>query len=156
MTIWTKKGTQKIAGVATNFLDDAAVLPAILPKQSFQEEEPIEILIERIKILATLMEQNGSIKEEELTFLLPVIQNAPISESEKKYLLTEAKRMGSQFQIDYNAIKSMPDAVDDLLTDMVILAKRDGEVDANELAYMKETAQLLGEPEDELMALLNT
>ncbi len=155
MSIWTKKGTKKIAGVATKFLDDAVVLPSISQQNSFKEEEPKEILVERIKILATLMEQNGSIKEEELAFLLPVIQNSPIEENEKKQLLTEAKRMGSHFDIDYNAIKSMPDAVDDLMTDMVILAKRDGEVGQNELAYLKETIRLLGETEEELLDLLH-
>lgn len=156
MSIWTKKGTQKIAGVATGFLDDAKVLPAISAKQSFQEDEPKEILVERIKILATLMEQNGSIKEEELAFLLPVIQNAPIEAKEKDHLISEAKRMGSHFNIDYNAIKSLPSVVDDLITDMVVLAKRDGNVGPNEMAYLKETVRLLGEPEDELMALLET
>ena len=155
MTIWTNKGTKKIAAITTDFMDDANVLKAIPVNDTAQEEEPVEVLIERIKVLATLMEQNGALKDEELTFLIPIIENAPIEAATKTHLLTEAKRIGSQFEIDYNAIRAHGDTADDLLSDMVVLAKRDGTVGPNELAYLKEVNRIFGEKEEDLMELVN-
>lgn len=154
MSIWTKKSTKKIGKIAESFLDDAEVLLPIPANQSFQEEESTEILVERIKILATLMEQNGQIKESELAFLVPLIENAPLGDEESAQLLKEAKRLGSHFNIDYTAIRQFPDVVDDLMSDLVVLAKRDGIVGPNELAYLKEVARQLGESEEDLLELI--
>jgi len=154
MSIWTKKSTNKIGKVAQNFLDDAQVLPHLAKKEQFHEVEPKEILIEKIKILATLMEQNGQIKDSELAFLVPLIEHSPLDDKTSEQLLEEAKRMGSHFNIDFAAIRNRKDSVDDLLTDLIVLAKRDGEIDDNEQQYLKYVYRELGEDEMELMELI--
>ncbi len=154
MSVWTKKSTKKIGGVAEKFFDDAAVLEEVSDDSAFHEEEPLEILVERIKVLATMMEQNGEIKDEELAFLVPVIETAPIDDELREKLLNEAKRLGSHFEIDWRALREHGDVVDDVLSDLVVLARRDGAVGPNELAYLKHVANELGQPEGEVLDLL--
>lgn len=155
MSVWTKKSTKKIGKVAESFLDDAATLPHLDAKSGFQEEEPKEVLVEKIKVLATLMEQNGEIKESELAFLVPIIEQAALEENESTHLLNEAKRLGSHFDIDFTALREFGDTADDLMTDLVILAKRDGTVGPNELAYLKYVCHELGEEEADLLELID-
>lgn len=154
MSVWTKKSTLKIARVAGDFLSNDAILPALDKKYAFTEDEPVEVMIERLKILVTLMEQNGTIKEEELSFVEPMIQAVPIPMGEKDKLLAEARRMGSHFNIDTKVILDFPDVIDDLITDMVVLMKRDGVIEPNEKIYFEEIAQQLNVPPDEVKEYL--
>ena len=154
MSVWTKKSTKKIGCVAEGFLDEGSTLTS--PSRSLAGgDEPKEILVERIKVIATLMEQNGAIKDSELAVLLPILEAAPLEPSERAMLLEEARRLGSEFEIDYAALREFPELVDDLMSDLLVVAQRDGEVCPNELAYLKEATVALGESEDDLRELLH-
>ena len=155
MAVWTKKSTNKIGKVAESVLLDELTLGSPSSANALAEDEPEELLVERIKIMATLMEQNGEIKDEELAFLVPIIESAELAAERREQLLREAKRIGSQFEIDFAALREVPDLVDDLMSDLVVLARRDGEVGSRELNYLKEVAAQVGFAEADMLDLLD-
>ncbi len=138
MGIWAKKTTGKIANISNNFLDQGAVYV-----EHFKREETDEIRrqlqIQKIKALANLIECNNEINEDQIAFIGPIIENADVSQNEKNHLLEESLKIGSNFPLDYKLLKDYEED-DDLITELVIMARRSGHVDPLEQKYIYQVA----------------
>lgn len=142
MGTWAKMTTSKIANSSSRFLDTK-----IDYVEHFKKEETDEIAkalqIEKIKGLTNLIECNNQINEAQIDFIGPIIENANLTKSEKEYYLKEALRTGSEFQLDFTLLKDFEEQ-EDLVMDLVILAKRSGQMDELEKNYIVEVSQELG------------
>lgn len=139
MGIWAKMSTNKIAKISNNFLDHTQVYA-----EAFTKEATPDILsaiqIEKIKGLANLIEVNEEINEDQIAFIGPIIENAAIPQGQKNHLLEESLKVGSNFQLDFQLLKEYEEA-DNLLMEMVVMAKRSGYVDELEKQYIFQVAK---------------
>ncbi|MEE9374668.1 MAG: hypothetical protein V3V00_16555 [Saprospiraceae bacterium] len=139
MSIWAKKTTAKIAGISNNFLDQGVEYVEHVKKEE-TEEVKTQLQIEKIKGLANLIEANNEINEDQIAFIGPIIENANISQNEKNHLLEESLKVDSNFQLDYQLLRDYEED-DDLITELIIMAKRSGNIDHLEREYIYTVAQ---------------
>ena len=137
MSIWAKSSTRNIANSALNFFDDCKILTPPKPKSPDQD---IDIEFNKIKMLINLIESDHEIDESELKFILPVIENSSISEAHKEALLLEANKTESNLEVDISHFTDDPNEAESLITDLVILAKRDGSIKESEKHYLFQVA----------------
>ena len=142
MAAWAKMTTSKISNISTSFLDAKEVY-----KEHFKPEETEainkELQIQKIKGLANLIECNNEINEEQIAFIGPIIANSAIEDADKKHLLEEAMKNGSNFELKYDLLKEYEEA-ENLILELVIMAKRSGSIDNYEKEYIYKVANSLG------------
>ena len=153
MSIWSKSTTNKIAKISNSFFDQ---------KDSYQEhfkpeeteEVKSQLQVQKIKALANLIESNNEINEAQIEFIGPIIENANIPQDLKNHLIEESMRTGSNFQLDHDLIKTYEED-ENLISELVIMAKRGDDVDGMEREYILKESRNLGvevEFAEELMA----
>ena len=142
MGVWAKMTTNKIAGVSNSFFDNQTEY-----KEHFTKNETpkirAELQIQKIKGLANLIESNFEINEAQIEFIAPIIENADVPQDQKNYLLEESLRTGSNFQLDYGLLKDYEED-ENLIMEMVVMAKRSGSVDRLERLMIYQVAKELG------------
>lgn len=138
MGTWAKLTTSKIANSSKSFLDDTKTFSEPIKKEESKEIET-KIQVQKIKALANLIESNDDINEEQIAFIAPIIENMDIPKDRKNYLFEEASKMGSNFEIDYDLFKTYGEA-DNLILEMIVMAKRNGFIDDMEKAYIFKVA----------------
>lgn len=141
MGIWSKMTTSKIAKSSTGFFDQEAVYVEHYKKV---ENEKIigDLQVQKIKALANLIECNDDINESQIEFIGPIIENAPIEQNRKNFLLEESLKTGSNFQLDYQLLKDYEED-DNLIFELIVMAKRSGFMDNIEKQYIHKVAQKL-------------
>lgn len=142
MGTWAKMTTAKVSNSASTFLDNnATYVEHLKPEET--EETKKELLIEKIKALANLIEANDEINENQIELIGTIIENANLTEEEKKYYLAESLKAGSNFQLKYQLLTDFEEA-EPLVMELVIMAKRSGQVDELEKGFILATARRLG------------
>lgn len=135
MNIWTKMATKKIATKSQAFFDPNQTLAPPLSANPALEKD---IEREKLKVLINLIESDGNIGENQIDFILPVIQNCSLSNQNKELLVKEAQQLDSNFEINYSILNKDESEIDTLLMDMSILAKRDHYIHPAEKSYILE------------------
>lgn len=152
MGVWSKMATRKISTISINFLDNQkSYIEKITPADSPAIKKQIQI--EKIKGLANLIESNNEINENQIEFIGTIIENSSLDQTEKAYYLEESLKTGSKFKID-KALLAQYEEEEDLLVEMVVMAKRSGSVDKYEEEYIYQLGQELGIEEDFIRELL--
>lgn len=134
MGTWAKMTTNKIYNSSTTFLDNSVIYVEHL-KPTENPSIQKELLIEKIKALANLIEANNEINENQIDLIKVIIDNADLTEQEKEYYLTESLRTGSNFKLNYSLLTEYEEA-ESLIMELVIMAKRSGRIDDLEKAYI--------------------
>lgn len=134
MGIWSKTMTKKISKGSLAFLDQSSVyVENVKPEES--EAIKKQLMIEKIKGLANLIEANNDINEGQMDLIGTIIANSGLANKEKEYYLKEALKTGSNFQLDFELLKNFEEK-EDLIMEMIIMAKRSGHVDNYEKEYI--------------------
>ena len=152
MATWAKMSTNKIAKASKTFFDDTEHFEDV--KKELPQSLENQLIIEKIKAMINLMEANGNIHEEELSFIAPVIANAPISDGQKAYLLSEAESLGSELGIQFNLFKAYPEESETMMMELCLLAKRDGHVHPEQKRYLQEISDKVAFDQSELEEIL--
>lgn len=139
MATWAKMSTGKIADASKVFFDDNENFTD--QKKDLSARIENKMIVEKIKAMINLMETDGDIHENELSFLAPVISNVDIPIEQKTYLLDEAQKVGSQLAIQFDLFDEFPDQVETMMMELCLLAKRDGSVHPSQLSYLFEVAE---------------
>lgn len=142
MSTWAKLTTRKISKNSLSFLSQKETYQEHL-KPEENPEIKRQLQQQKIKGLANLIESNNEINEDQIELFGVIIENADLNEEEKAYYLKEAVRTGSKFDLDKKLLIDYEEA-DDLVMEMVVMAKRSGIVDEFERAYIFEVANSLG------------
>jgi len=142
MASWAKMTTYKISKSSSSFLDSS-----VSYKEHFKQEETPEITqalqIEKIKGLCNLIESNNEINENQIQMIGPIIQNANITDEQKEYYLGEALKNDSNFELDLQLLTDYEEN-ENLILELVILAKRSGHIDDFEKEYIYNLGNKLG------------
>lgn len=141
MGTWAKLTTKKISKNSIAFLKKSEVYTEHL-KPDEDEETKRQLQKEKIKALANLIESNNEINENQIELIATIIENANLNDEEKKYFLEESLRTDSKFQLDTKLIKTFEED-DDLIMQLVIMAKRSGHIDEFEKAYIYQVGKAL-------------
>lgn len=134
MGTWSKMMTSKISKGSIAFLDQASVYVENV-KPTENEAIKKQLMIEKIKGLANLIEANNDINEHQMDLIGTIIENSVLTQKEKTYYLEEALKTGSNFQLDLELLKNYEEK-EDLIMEMVVMAKRSGSVDNYEKEYI--------------------
>ena len=141
MGIWSKMTTSKIAKSSQGFFDQEAVYVEHFKKDE-NEKIIADLQVQKIKALANLIECNDDINESQIEFIGPIIENAPIEQNRKNFLLEESLKTGSNFQLDYQLLKDYEED-ENLIFELVVMARRSGFIDNLEKQYIHKIAQKL-------------
>ena len=153
MATWAKMSTNKIAKASKTFFDDNEHFEDV--KKKLPQSLENQLTVEKIKAMVNLMEANGSIHENELAFIAPVIANAEIPDGQKAYLLHEAESIGSELSIQFNLFTAYPEEVETMMMELCLLAKRDGTVHPEQNNYLLNIAEKVGFDKSELKGILD-
>jgi uncharacterized tellurite resistance protein B-like protein len=98
----------------------------------------------RTLVLMNLVKADGEVKPVEQRYLEQIIDNDELSLIQRTKLKVDL-RLSSRTNVDWDILRTMSDADKmALLVDMLALAKRDGQVHANEFKYMLEVCDAVG------------
>ncbi len=142
MGTWAKMTTNKIAKGTVNFLNDSKIYVENV-KPDEDDEIRSQLQKEKIKALANLIESNNDINENQIELIGTIIENSNLPDPEKEYYLKESLKNGSSFQLDYALIKEFEED-DDIIMQLVIMAKRSGRVDNYERDYVYKVGDNFG------------
>lgn len=152
MGTWSKMATRKISKVSINFLDNQkSYTEKLTPSESNEIKNLIQI--EKIKALANLIESNDEINENQIELIGTIIENSGLNSFEKEYYLKESLKTGSKFKLDSSLLIQYEEA-DNLLMEMVVMAKRSGEIDKYEEEHIFQVGQELGIEESFVFELI--
>ncbi len=141
MGTWAKMTTSKISNSTSTFLDNnVTYVEHVKPKES--EATKKKLLLEKIKALANLIESNNEINENQIELIGTIIENANLTEEEKKTYLEASLKTGSNFQLNYPLLIDYEEA-EPLVMELIIMAKRSGEIDELEKRYILKVAKEL-------------
>ncbi len=141
MGTWAKMTTAKVSRGAILFLDDQqSYVEKVKPEESPEIQRQLQI--EKIKGLTNLIEANNDINENQIELISTIIDNSDLTAEEKEYYLEEALRTGSEFKLNKKLLIDY-EANDDLMMELVIMAKRSGHVDETEKKYILKLGQEL-------------
>ena len=141
MGTWAKMTTAKISKGTMTFLDDRMTfIEHVKPDENDEITKLLQI--EKIKGLANLIESNNEINENQIEMIGSIIENSNLDESEKEYYLQESIKTGSKFELDKELLKTYEED-DDLIMQLVVMAKRSGSIDLLEKEYIYAVGQEL-------------
>lgn len=141
MGTWAKMTTRKVSESSLNFLSkDLTYVENFKPDEDADIQRLLQI--EKIKALANLIESNNEINSDQIDLLRTIIDNSDLSDSEKQYYMDESLRAGAMFELDRKLLKKYEED-DDLIMQMVIMAKRGDGIDQFEKKYICEVAEYL-------------
>lgn len=151
LSIWAKSNTQKISKSAIYFFDDKKVL-----KTEKKTAKKIDyLLLEKLHLqtLLNLIKADNINSEEEIAFISPMIENSNLKESEKEELKSSLAT-NQIYHPNFQSFNGAPDEKEALLTDLVILYKRDELLHQNEINYILKVGKELGYEETYIQDLL--
>ncbi|MFK7806903.1 MAG: hypothetical protein AB8F74_03785 [Saprospiraceae bacterium] len=141
MGTWAKVATSKISNNTVTFLDNSQLyIEHLKPEET--EEIKKELMKEKIKAMANLIESNDDINEDQIELIGTIIENANLTTDEKAYFLEEALKAGSNFQLNYQLLIDYEEA-EPLIMGLVVIAKRSGHTDEFEKAFIYREADKL-------------
>lgn len=141
MAIWTKSNNKKVSDAAIYFFDKNKTL-----KVDKKQVERIDtLLLEKLHLqaLLNLMKADYINSEEEIEFITPMIEQSNLEEESKAELMASLNT-DLVYSIDFQAFKHAPDEKEALITDLVILYKRDNITHQNEVNFIQNTGKSLG------------
>lgn len=142
MGTWAKMTTKKISKGSLAFLDDKETyIEHLKPEENDKIKQQLQK--EKIKALANLIESNNDINEKQIELIGTIIENSALSIAEKEYYLSESLKTGSYFQLDKNLIMEFEED-DDIIMQLVIMAKRSGYIDEFEKDYIYKVGDEFG------------
>ena len=153
MAVWTKSNTKKVSDAAIYFFDNKKTL--VTKEKTTQKVDPILLQQLHIQILLNLMKADSLNSEEEITFIRPMIENSDLSDALKEDL-TKHLETDYIYEIDFQQFKTADDEKEALLTDMIILYKRDGEMHADEIKYIHHVGKEFGYEKEYINDLMET
>lgn len=162
LATWTKYSTSAIGKKAANIFEQEIVydenneitdlgVHEIIEEKSTPETVNIEK--EQILCLISLIKIDKKIKDEEIEFVKPMIDNLNVPEIQKQYLSNLAIN-NEKVNFNIEVFKNNPNESIPLIMDMVALAKRDNEFHPAEILYIKQIAKQLNFSEDDIAELL--
>lgn len=139
MSIWTKTNTQKVSQAAVNFFDKNKTIER---NQKGKINPP---LLEQLHLqaLLNLMKADAQNTKEEIEFITPMIEHSNLSLDSKNNLLNSLND-DSIYKIDFQAFINSVEQKEALITDLIVLYKRDNEIHQNEIDYIFKTGEALG------------
>lgn len=151
MAIWTKSNTKKVSNSALYFFDNKKTL--VVEKKDKPKTDSILLQQLHLQTLLNLMKADSENSEEEIAFITPMIQNSDLSDKVKEDL---SKNLSTDYiySMDFGQFENADDEKEALITDMVILYKRDEDFHENEVQYIKEVGMALGFERDYIEDLL--
>lgn len=141
MGTWAKMTTNKISKSSLLFLSDQHLYEEN-SKPDENEEVKQQLQTEKIKALVNLIESNNEINENQINLISTIISNSDLTHSEKEYYLEEALKTGSKLQLNKQIIQEYEEE-EDLILQLVIMAKRSGNIDDLEKNYIYEVGDHL-------------
>ena len=153
MAVWTKSNTKKVSNAAVYFFDNKKTL---VPKE--KETEKIDtILLQQLHIqtLLNLMKADSLNSEEEIAFIRPMIENSELSDVLKEDLIKHLET-DYTYSMDYQHFKNADDEKEALITDLVILYKRDEDTHQDEINYIHQVGKELGYEKEYINDLMET
>ncbi|MEM9220488.1 MAG: TerB family tellurite resistance protein [Cyanobacteria bacterium P01_F01_bin.150] len=108
----------------------------------------------KVKALINLMIMDGELSHEEQKFIASIIENADLT-SEDKLVYVGHLNSKKKFKIDLSVLKDSPDDVVGLLTDMIALAKKDGDFHLTERLYIRQAAKNMSLEEEDLKLIMS-
>ncbi len=141
MGVWAKMTTSKVANISKSFFNQNTTYEEPLKKEATAEISSA-LQVQKIKGLANLIESNNDINEAQISFIGPIIENADLPESQKRYLLEESLKTGSNFPLDYQLLRDYEEE-ENFILEMVVMANRSGSIDELEKRYIFEVANKL-------------
>ncbi len=141
MGTWAKMTTLKISNGSIMFFREEDQYVEHVKKQE-TEEIKTKLLTEKIKGLANLIEVNEEINEDQIELIGTIIENSGLNEKEKQYYLEESLKVGSNFKLN-NELLIDYEEDESLILEMVIMAKRSGQIDKFEKEYIYKTGEAL-------------
>lgn len=140
MGTWAKLATSRVSKSSVAFLTGA--LPGAEPEADLDDAVKRKLQIEKIKGLTNLIEVNDEINENQIDLIGTIIENADLTDAEKEYYLEEALKTGSEFELDYDLLRRYGEG-DDLVMEMVVMARRGDAVDDLEARYIYQVGEAL-------------
>lgn len=151
MAVWTKSNTKKVSDAAIYFFDNQKTLE---PKEKKSVNTDLLLLQQlHIQTLLNLMKADSLNTEEEISFIKPIIENSELNEVIKENLIKHLET-DYTYEIDYQQFNKAVDEKEALLTDLIILYKRDENSHENEIKYIHQIANELGYEKDYINELL--
>ena len=144
MAAWSKTTTQKISATSLMVLDYTQHFEEHFKKEETEESEEL-VQLQKIKALATLIECNNDINAAQIEFISAIIKNSNLSDSEKSHLLSESIKDNSNFELNLEILKDYEEG-ENLIMELVILAKISGDVDNLEENYINSLGARLDIP----------
>jgi len=165
MAVWSRYTTKELGNYAVKILDRDIVqkddeLKDILDidteYQVVSNETKLEINLDELKIqsLINLMKVDHEIHEKEIEFIEVLLLNMDLDKEIKDELRSNLKTKKT-YDIDYSLFKESPDLSIGLLSDLIGLAKRDGNIHPLEKIYLKKVAKQIDISEGDLDELLS-
>lgn len=140
MGAWAKLATTRISKSSVKFLSGAYTAA----DQASPMDDAVlrKLQIEKIKGLTNLIEANNEINENQIDLIGTIIENADLTDAEKEYYLDEALKTGSEFELDYELLRRYGEG-DDLVMEMVVMARRGDAIDDLEARYIYQVGEAL-------------
>lgn len=129
----------KTAETASSFFDPEAVImdPILDPTLAIGD-----IQSEKIKALVNLLTLDSKATPEEIHFITPIIENSELSNEEKENYKNALGTSATDYTVNYSMLLNSG-MTEDLIVDLAVLTKRDGEIGPRELEYVKFVADQL-------------
>lgn len=120
------------------------------------DEQAADSLLEfcKLQILIDLAKIDGTVSDEERQYIEKALESPELSDAQKARL-TAALEGKSEALQGIDAVKARPDSVIALLSNMMALAKKDGDLHVAEKLYIKKIGALLGFSESEIDEILS-
>lgn len=146
ISTWTKHTTQKVAKFATEVFSKKIIINSENKINDFKLENnndnDNEIELLKIQTLINLMNIDGNIDDEELSFIKLMIDNSTLKGKSKESLYQGLEET-QKYTVDYSKIKGSSEDTLYLLIDLIALAKIDNEFHPAEKLYIKNVSKEL-------------
>jgi hypothetical protein len=159
MGAWTNYMTKQIGKKANEILskefvieeNDIADIELVKPMANTHTSSPDSKQVDfyKIKVLINLMKIDGKVLDEEISFLAPMIENSDLS-AQDKLALTEYLTNADKSLDGIEKIAKSPGDSISLMSDMISLARVDGQLHITEKLYIKQIAKLLNLSDSEI------
>ncbi len=162
MAAWSKYSTTKIGEYAKEILSKEIEFDSneltetdIVIEDAIVIDEVENITIEaKINALINLMKADNRIHEKEVEYIDTLIEKSNLDDSINSKL-KENMKSTEIIKVDYNLFKDDPSESVGLISDLISLAKRDGEFHIKEKIFVKQVGKTLNYSENDLNEMMN-
>ncbi len=164
MASWSKYSTHKIGEKAIEVFSKEIIIEDELIEQEIdldiKEESPIisieqnnNLIIARVELMINLMNIDSYKHQKEIEHIKEYINSLAVTSTVKSKLLMSLAKT-EQINIDYTQFNNSQDEAINILSDLISLAKKDGQFHPKEEAYVQEVGIKLGFTAEEMSYLL--